>query len=396
MASRKAINLFKGEFYRIKREKISLRKVLITFQYAVVILLIMLSISISLQIKYVMYNDVGFNKENLLFTAIRVSRKDVNYEDFRNKILSHPEIIDLSISKYIPLIDFGGRFVKPEGAGEESVYVRDNTVSIDFVKTMGMHITGGRDFTREFPSDPGKACIINEAAVRSFGWTDPIGKTITDQNNNRFEIVGVVRDFHQCDMYNTIEPSLLLLYDGAVYGDWRFSFRIAQGDINQAEKIIGKELEETFPDDPFELIIYTNAFSQEGIIKSFGTIQNTIQFFSILNILLAVIGLLGLVSFTIYRRTREIGIRKINGSTSMDILTYLNREHLVLLLIASLISWPAGYWLYANFPGPYKFPLQIWVFILPTALVMVIAVLTTLYFNLVASRTNPSDVLRYE
>jgi ABC-type antimicrobial peptide transport system permease subunit len=80
----------------------------------------------------------------------------------------------------------------------------------------------------------------------------------------------------------------------------------------------------------------------------------------------------------------------------MDILTYLNREHLVLLLIASLISWPAGYWLYANFPGPYKFPLQIWVFILPTALVMVIAVLTTLYFNLVASRTNPSDVLRYE
>jgi putative ABC transport system permease protein len=106
--------------------------------------------------------------------------------------------------------------------------------------------------------------------------------------------------------------------------------------------------------------------------------------------------LLGLVSFTIHRRTREIGIRKINGSTSLNILTLLNREHLVLLLIASLISWPAGYWLYANFPGPYKFPFQIWVFILPTLMVLVIAVLTTVYFNIVAARTNPAAALRHE
>jgi putative ABC transport system permease protein len=396
MASRKAINLFKGEFYRIKKEKISLRKVLVTFQYAIVVLLIILTLSFTLQIKYVTNKDVGFNKENLIFTSIRVSREDVNYEDFRNRILSYPEIIDLSISKYIPLIDFGGRFVKPEGAGEERVYVRDNIVSIDFIKTMGMQITEGRDFERDFPSDIGKTCIINEAAVKSFGWEDPIGKTLTDQGQNKYEIVGVVRDYHQCDMYNTIEPGLLQLYAGSIFGDWKFSFRIAPGDIKKAEKIIGKELEEIFPNDPFELILYTNAFSQEGIIKAYVTIQSTIQFFSILNIFLAVIGLLGLVSFTVYRRTKEIGIRKINGSTSLNILTHLNREHLVLLLIASLMSWPAGYWLYVNFPGPYKFPLQIWVFILPTVLVMVIAVLTTLYFNIVASRTNPAEVLRYE
>jgi putative ABC transport system permease protein len=396
IASRKAINLFKGEFYRIKRERISLRKVLVTFQYVIVVLLIILTISFSLQIRYVMDKDLGFDKENLLFTAIRVSREDVNYEDFRNRILTYPEITEFSMSKNIPLINFWGKFVKPEGAGEEMVYVRDNMVSIDFIETMRMNISGGRDFSRDFPADPGKACIINESAVKSFGWKDPVGKTVTDQNQNKYEIVGVVRDFHQCDMYNTIEPGLLQLYAGSMYGDWTLSFRIATGQVKNAEKIIEKELEEWFPSDPFELILYTNVFPQEGIIKIYTTIQKIIRFLSVLNIFLAVIGLLGLISFTVYRRTREIGIRKIHGSTSLAIFTLLNREHVVLLLISSLISWPAAIWLYMNFPGPYKFLLQIWVFILPTLMVLIIALLTTFTFNIKAARTNPAETLRYE
>jgi hypothetical protein len=100
-------------------------------------------------------------------------------------------------------------------------------------------------------------------------------------------------------MYNTIEPGLLQLYDGSMYGEWAISFRVAPGRVQEADKIIEKELEEWFPSDPFELILYTNAFSQEGIIKAYETIHSTIQFFSILNIFLAVIGLLGLVPFTI-------------------------------------------------------------------------------------------------
>jgi putative ABC transport system permease protein len=396
MASRKAINLFKGEFYRIKKERISLRKVLVTFQYAIVVLLVILTLGFSRQIGYVMNKDLGFNKEDLLYTKIRISREDVNYEDFRNRIISFPEISDFSISRTIPLIDFNGKFVKPEGAGEELVYVRDNIVSIDFIKTMGMHMAGGRDFSRDFPSDPGRSCIVNEAAMKSFGWEDPVGKTITDQNQNKFEIIGVVKDFHQCDMYNTIEPSLLVPYAGSMYGDWTFSFRITKGNISKAEKIIKKEMDGWFPSDPYELIIYTNAFNQEEIITIYDTIQRTIRFFMILNLFLAVIGLLGLVSFTIYRRTKEICIRKINGSSSLNILSLLNREHLVLILLASLISWPAGYWLYENFPGPYKFQLQIWIFIIPSLMILVIAVLTTIFFNIKAARTNPAESLRYE
>jgi putative ABC transport system permease protein len=396
MASRKAINLFKGEFYRVKKEKISLRKVLVTFQYAIVVLLVILTLSFSLQIKYVMNKDLGFNKENLLFTGIHVSREDVNYDDFRNMILAYPEISDFSISKHIPLISFSGKFIIPEGAGEEMVFVRDNMVSFDFIKTMGMHLVEGRDFSRDFPSDPGKACIINEAALKSFGWDDPIGRTVSDQNQNKFEIIGVVQDFHQCDMYNTIEPSMMQLHTGSMYGDWTFSFRVTPGNLNKANKIIKKEMEEWFPDDPFELILYTTAFSQDSIIKIYETIQHTTRFFSILNIFLAVIGLLGLVSFTIFRRTKEIGIRKVNGCSSLNIFTLLNREHLVLLLLASLVAWPAGYWLYKHFPGPYKFQLHLWIFILPTLMILVIAILTTFFFNIKAARTNPADSIRYE
>ena len=396
MASRKVVNLFKGEFYRIKKERFSLRKVLVTFQYAIVVLLVILTLSFSRQIRYVMTKDLGFNKDDLLFTNIHITREDVNYEDFRNRIISFPEISDFSISRTIPLIDFDGEFVKPEGAGEELVFVRDNTVSIDFIETMGMRMAGGRDFSRDFPSDPGKSCIVNEAAVKSFGWDDPIGRTVTDQGENKYEIIGVVKDFHQCDMYNTIEPSLLIPYAGSMYGEWTFSFRITKGNITKAEKIIKKEMDGWFPSDPYELIIYTSAFSHEEIVTIYETIQRTIRFFTILNVFLAVIGLLGLVSFTIYRRTKEIGIRKINGSSSLNILTLLNREHLVLLLLASLISWPAGYWLYKNFPGPYKFQIQLWIFIVPSLMILVIAVLTTIFFNIKAARTNPAQSLRYE
>jgi putative ABC transport system permease protein len=396
MASRKAINLLKGEFYRIKKEKISLRKVLVTFQYAIVVLLVILTLSFSRQINYMMHKDLGFSKEDLMFAKIRVSREDVNYEDFRNMILNYPEISDFSMSKHIPLIDFGGKFVKPEGAGEELVYMRDNQVTIDFIKTMGMQVIGGRDFSRDFPSDPGKSCIVNEAAVKSFGWDDPIGKTITDQGQHKFEIIGVVKDFHQCDMYNTIEPSVMELYVGSMYGDWTFSFRITPGNIDKTEKILKKEMDEWFPNDPYELIYYASAFSQEGIIKAYNTIQRTIRFFTVLNIFLAVIGLLGLVSFTIYRRTKEIGIRKVNGCSSLNIFTLLNREHIVLLLLASLVAWPAGYWLYTHFPGPYKFQLHLWIFILPSLMILVIAILTTFFFNIKAARTNPAESIRYE
>ena len=396
MASHKAVNLFKGEFFRIKKENINLRKVLVTFQYSIVVLLIILTLSFSRQIDFITNKDLGFHKENMFYTQIRVSRDDVNYEDFRNKIITYPEIIDFSMSKVIPLIDFKGEFVTPEGAGTELVYVRDNQVSIDFIKTMGIEVKEGRDFSRDFPSDPGKACIINEAAVKSFGWNDPLGKTVTDQSEHTYEIIGIVRDFHMCDMYNTIEPGLLVAYDGSMFGEWTLSFRFASGKLHEAKKIIEKEMDEWFPNDPCELFVYSSSFSQENIIRIFKTIKSTTRFFTILNLVLAVIGLIGLVSFTIYRRSKEVGIRKIHGSSSLNILSLLNREHLVLLLLASLISWPVGYWLYRSFPAPYKFEIQVWIFILPSAMVLAIAVLTTLFFNINAARTNPAETLRYE
>lgn len=128
-------------------------------------------------------------------------------------------------------------------------------------------------------------------------------------------------------------------------------------------------MEEWFPENPCELVVYTSAFSQEKIINIFGTLQKTTRFFTILNLVLAVIGLFGLVSFTIYRRTKEIGIRKIQGSSSLNILSLLNREHLVLLLLASLVAWPAGYWMYLKFPAPYKFDIHLWIFFIPSLMV---------------------------
>jgi putative ABC transport system permease protein len=188
----------------------------------------------------------------------------------------------------------------------------------------------------------------------------------------------------------------MLLHEGSMVGDWTFGFRVAPGDVRKSEKIIVEILEERLPNDPFELKRYTDAFSQEKILLIYESLQKLIRVFSIMNVLLAIIGLLGLISFTLYRRTKEISIRKINGSSSLNIFALLNREHLLLLLLASLISWPAGYWLYMNFPGIYKFELRLWIFILPTVTVLGISVLATLFFNIKAALTNPAASLRYE
>ena len=137
-------------------------------------------------------------------------------------------------------------------------------------------------------------------------------------------------------------------------------------------------------------------FRSENVFKILGSVSNSLLFFTVLNVLLAVIGLLGLVSFTTQRRTKEIGIRKINGSSSWSILVLLTKEYVVLLILASLISWPFGYYAFERFPGNYKVTLPYWVFLFATGMIVVISVSTSLYHTLKAAYTNPVDALRYE
>jgi putative ABC transport system permease protein len=395
MSSQRIINLFRGNMFKTRRETFSVKKLLVTFQFSISIFLIILSLTFTFQIRYLINKDLGFTKDNILYATINVTRKNTSYEILRNRILQHPEILNCAMSHHVPFVSFGGGTINWEGCIPGDVMeIRNNTVSYDFINNFDIKIVEGRGFSREFAGDIKKACLINETAKKCFGYDNPIGKHI---DNGKLTIVGVTNDYHYKDMYNTIEPAVLeLTKDTIRTANWTFSFRIAPGKINAAKKSITQELETYFPDDPFEVKVLSAAFRTHDVFRILASIDNSLMFFTVLNVLLASIGLLGLVSFTTQRRTKEIGVRKITGSSSLSIFMLLTREYFVLLVIASLISWPFGYISYVYMPGNYKMDFPFWLFGFATGIILVIALATSFYHTLKAAYKNPVDALRYE
>ncbi|HLP06000.1 MAG TPA: ABC transporter permease [Paludibacter sp.] len=392
-SSSQIVTLFKGEFFKGRR-KFSLKKVLVATQFTISAFLILITLASSLQIRFLANKDLGFNKENMLYTRMSVTKSGTTFSQLRDRILQHPEIIDGSMSRHIPFVSFGGGMTNWEGAGQdERINCRFNDVGFDFVRNMGISLVAGRDFSRDFPGDIGKSCLINEAAAKCFGWNNPIGKRL---NDTRLTVVGVVRNYIYKDMHNGIEPAILVLAPEEMEGYWTFAFRVNPNNYLKAKAILTHEFETAFPNDPFEFRDLPTAFVNENSFKIYGAVNRTIMFFTVFNILLAIIGLLGLVSFTVFRRTKEIGIRKINGSSSFDVFCLLSREYFVLMIYALLVAFPSAWWFHEGFPSANKYHMQPWVFVLGAGILFIIVLLTTGYQTIRAATRNPVEALRYE
>jgi putative ABC transport system permease protein len=394
LASQKIISLFKGEAYVNKNQKFSLKNVLVTLQFAISAFLILITLSFSLQIKYLTNKDLGFDRENILYTKMLSSNTEITFDQLRSRILQHSEIKDGSMSENLPFVSYGGGMINWEGGNpDEKINCRFNTVSFDFVKNLGITVIKGRDFSRDFTGDSGKSCIINEAAVRCFGWDNPIGKRL---DNNRLTVVGVVRNYIYKDMHNSIEPAVLVLSPEKTAGDWIFAFRVDPDNKKKAREILTHEFEITFPNDPFEFNELTTTFNNDLVFRILNTVNRTIMFFAVFNIFLAVVGLLGLVSFIVARRTKEIGIRKINGCTSLNIFYILIREYFVSLFIALFIALPSAWLVYEKIPGANKLHTQPWTYVLGAGIIFIIILLTTSFQTYRAATRNPVEALRYE
>jgi putative ABC transport system permease protein len=394
MSSQNIVSLFKGKMSVNGLKKLSIKNILVSFQFAISIFLVIITLSFSLQIRYLSRKNLGFDKENILYTRMAVSNQEVTFDQLRNRILQHPEITDALMTRNLPFVSFGGGMTNWEGGDpNEKINCRFNTVSYDFVKTLRIPVIAGRDFSRDFPGDIGKSCLINETAVRCFGWNNPIGKRL---DNNRLTVVGVVKNYTFKDIHNGIEPAILVLAEEKVAGDWTFAFRIEAGSEKKAKSILNTEFEKSFPNDPFEFNDLLSAFANENAYKTYHSINRTFLFFTLFNIFLAMTGLFGLVLFTVVRRTKEIGIRKINGSSSLNIFYLLSRDYFVMLLIAILIAFPVAFWTNNKIPGADKLPPQLWVYLGSAGIIFVIILLTTSYLTIKASKRNPVDALRYE
>ena len=270
------------------------------------------------------------------------------------------------------------------------------TVDYDFLDLYDLEISAGRSFSLDHTTDSISAFIVNESALKDFGWTDTedaVGREFNWGLGGKGAIVGIIKDFHFMPLKESIKPMVM-----HIYPRWfRFiSVKVNTNDIAGTLGFLEKSLSSVFPGHPFDYYFLATEFdlqykAEERMEKIFGT-------FSVLAIAIACLGLFGLVSFTAEQRTKEIGIRKVLGSTASGILLLLSKDFLRLIAYSNIIAFPFAYyavhtWL-QNFDC--RIAISIWTFIYAGIIVLTISLVTVSFHSVKAALTNPVDSLKYE
>ena len=347
------------------------------------------------QIEYIRNKNAGYNREQVLTIDLNDQELRKNSESFKNEIQKISSVAGVSFSSTLPGRGFGRTGVQPEGySSTEDIWIL-SIMSADenFIPNMKMEMAEGRNFSLEFPSDQKQSVIINEAAVKSLGWKDPIGKKFNSSSPNPLTVIGVVKDFHFASMRHKIEPLMIVNQPPA---NNTVSIRIKPGRINNAISSVQNIWEKINPNHPFEFSFLDDEFNQ--LYKSEQNFARLISGFTWLAIFIACLGLFGLASYMTEQRTKEIGIRKVLGASVGNILFLTTKQFIILILLANIIAWPLAYFFMNNWLKDFAYRINIGfeTFIAAAFLTLFIAFLTVSYQAIKAAVTNPVKSLRYE
>ena len=369
------------------------RKGLVVFQFVLSVVLIIGTIIISRQISYIQSVNLGFDRENMIYIPLEgdLIKK---YEVLKDEALKMPGIQSVTQSTAQPTgISSSTIGVEWDGKIPNTTISFNNTaVGYDFIKTLKLKMKKGRDFERGFATDS-SAYIVNETAVKRFGYTDPIGKSIT-MWGVKGKIIGVVKDFHFNSLHDQIKPLIIRYGENADNG---FAVvRTMPGKTKEALASLETITKQLNPDFQF-----TYTFSDDAYNKLYNNEQIVSKLsdgFSFLAIFISCLGLLGLAMFTAEQRLKEIGIRKVLGASVGSLFALLSSEFLVLVVIALVIATPVAWyamdiWL-RNFA--YHEPMHWWTFALAGAIIILIALATVSIQSVKAALVNPIKSLRSE
>jgi putative ABC transport system permease protein len=395
ISSYKVIQVIRGEITR-GRKSLGFKRGLILFQFLISVILINGSLLISSQLKYTREKDLGFEKERILTIdlSLPVLR---NMDNVRERMLQNPEIENVSYSYTIP-----GSDLNYEGFSINNKRISTMVFSIDpyYIKTFGLGLIAGRDFNMKISTDSVSNCIINETLAREIGLEDPVDASfqhdswyITMFPVSNIRIIGIVKDFHFKSFRTAIEPLML-----AWNPDW-FSYmniKIKEGKIAQAMRTTKEILEEFAPGIPMDYQFIDESFDQ--MYKSDERMSKILIYFTLLAILICILGLFGMAIFMAEQRTKEIAILKTFGASVTSVIAKLTMEFILLVVIANLLGWPIVVWLGTKWLNDfaYKTSINTGIFIIGATLSIAIALITVLSVTIRAATSNPADSLRYE
>lgn len=376
-----------------------LRSSLVVFQFWVSIVLIIGTIVIYKQLQYIQNKQLGYNRSQVLILE-NTGPLGMQARAFGNELLKMPGVRSVTMTGFLPTSDWRNDsplFADASLDQKTAVSSQIWTVDENYIPTLGMQMAKGRNFSKQFPTDS-TAIIVNEAAAKLLGFTDPINKPIyflTDIKTKTvatYHIIGVVKDFNFNSLRETIAP-LALFYGNQTS---KIAMKINTANIKGLVAQIENRWKAMAPGQPFSY-----AFMDDQFNNQYRTEQRISQIsitFSMLAILIACLGLFGLVTYAAEQRIKEIGIRKVLGASAVNLVSMLSKDFLKLVIISAFIAFPVAWWAMHKWLQDFAYRIHIgwWIFLLAGVVVVLIALLTVSFQTIKAALTNPVKSLRTE
>jgi putative ABC transport system permease protein len=369
------------------RKRQIVRSSLIVVQLVIFCSFVSSTLIIRSQYNYALTKDTGHYTKDILI--VELGRNFKGYSAYINSIKSSPNVLMAAgVMNGLPMLGSMSSMYPHFQEPETKIKVEGLAVDYNFFKTMGIPVTYGREFSEDFGSDLSQSVMLNETAVKALGIPDPVGKKLGDSN-----IIGVVKDFNLHSIHSDIPPISIHMTDRYIQ---QVVVHYKPGTLNNILPMLEAEWKKVAPDRPFRYSTIESLI--ENLYSSEKNLSTIVSIFALFTLLIAAFGLFGLILFTSRSRTKEIGIKKVFGSSGKSIVYSFMRSNLILVFIASVISVPVTIFLMNRWLNnfAYKEAISPWVFIIAFVISSFVVLATVFFHSYKASLINPVKALRYE
>ncbi len=378
----------------------ALGKVLIILQFGISVSIITATFVVMMQLHFLRNHDLGFEKENVVIVSFPASDTSLALKSdaMRNELLKNPSITGYATGDHLPGKETGRiLFYYSSNGKPENKPINMSFVDYDYASILGIKLSQGRWFSKEFGSDAAGSFVINESCVKFLGLKDPIGKEL----ENAFmkgRIVGVVKDYNYASLHASIEPMVFMLpsMNGLVRSGRNALIRFKEGESKSIISDIEKNWKVLFPNHPIQYFFLNDSLNQ--LYRKEEIMLTVLSFFAVLTVVISCLGLYALAAFSTEKRTKEIGIRKVMGASVQQIVLLILREFVVLVLLAIVFAAPLTWYFLRTWleDFSYRIDIPLWVFLITGMIALLIASSTVILHAARAALSNPIKALRYE
>ena len=395
------ISILKGSLRHGTKSGLS-RKILVVLQFTISIVFIISTSLIHDQLKYMRNADLGFNKENIIVVPINRTPIASIYKSFKGELLQNANITSVTVMDDIFGSAHNTHEFRPEGLPEDQwQFYPALVVKYDFLKTFDIKILAGRDYMEENKTDPAKGILINEAMVQHMGWDNneaAIGKKFSSLRGEE-RVIGVFNNFNVTSLHEKSGPFVFNMKEDPrtiMFFMKYMAVRVVPGSEKEVLGYLEKQWGKTDNDRPFEYFILSDYLAR--MYKDEDNLSGLSKLLTGIIIIIALMGLLGLTSFLVEQKTKEIGIRKVMGASALDIIKSISKEFIWLILISSFLAWIVAYFIIIDWLNRFAYQVSInWLIFIEAALfALILAMAITSIRAYIASKANPVETLNYE